>query len=99
MTFDYDNKYIGFYNNNSTLQNAIPNPEITNKNKISNNKYYIGIILVLIILLLIICIFIIKKYFVNKKKVYATELESDIIDDSNKKNSKYYNIEMGEKII
>ena len=99
LTFDYDNKYIGFYNNNSTLQNAIPNPELTNKNKISNNKYYIGIILVLIILLLIICIFIIKKYFVNKKKVYATELESDIIDDSNKKNSKYYNIEMGEKII
>ena len=99
LTFDYDNKYIGFYNNNSTLQNAIPNPEITNKNKISNNKYYIGIILVLIILLLIICIFIIKKYFVNKKKVYATELESDIIDDSNKNNSKYYNIEMGEKII
>ena len=100
FTFDYDNKYIGFYNNNSIIQNAIPNPEIINKNKNSNNKYYIGIILILIIILfLIICVFIIKKYFFNKRKVYATELETDMIEDLNKKNSKYYNIEMGEKIL
>ena len=97
LTFDYDNKYIGFYNNNCTIQNSFPNSEITNKNKISKNKYYIGIILVIIILFLFIGIFIVKKNFAKKKKVYATELESEIINDSNKQNSKYYNIEMGEK--
>ena len=104
LTFDYDNKYIGFYNNNITMQNINSNPNDINKNNNSKNKYFVIIILVILIIIIIficicICIFIVRKHYVKKRKICANELIDDNFDylDINEKSSNYYNIEMGEK--
>ena len=104
LTFDYDNKYIGFYNNNITMQNINSNPNDINKNNNSKNKYFVIIILVILIIIIIficicICIFIVRKHYVKKRKICANELIDDNFYylDINEKSSNYYNIEMGEK--
>ena len=102
FTFDYDNKYIGFYNNNNSYIVPIvsPNPMIAGKDNNSENKSYLAIIILLIIFLIIGILFILRKYFFKSKKISAVELESDIITDNNNSNlkySKYHNVEMGQK--
>ena len=95
FTFDYDSKYIGFYNNNIEIQNK--NPMIISKDNNSENKNYLGIILVILFLLVIALVyFFVKKYLIKIKRIKAIELESDY-DDMNLKKSKYYNVEMKQK--
>ena len=100
FTFDYDNKYIGFYNNNSNVvPYIVPNPMITGKDNNSGNKSYLVIIVLIIIFLILGILFVLRKYFFKSKKINAVELENDIIIDSNNSNlnSKYHNIEMKQK--
>ena len=102
FTFDYDNKYIGFYNNNNSYIVPIvsPNPMIAGKDNNSENKSYLSIIILIIIFLVIGILFVLRKYLFKSKKISAVELESDIItdnNDSNLKYSKYHNVKMGQK--
>ena len=91
FTFDYDNKYIGFYNNNTIIQDK--KPMIINKNKNTKNKNYFWIIFVILLLICFFILFIKIKYFNKNNKISAIELETD----NNLKYSKYHNVEMGQK--
>ena len=89
FTYDYDNKYIGFYNNNKSFQNAY------NKYKNQNMNSLILISIVLLILFILFGLYIIKKYVLNNKRINAIELENN-----NKSNiNNYYSIELKSKII
>ena len=90
FTYDYDNKYIGFYNNKKIIQNKINNFKKKNKNNII-------IIMLVIIINIIMCIFVRKKIFKNKK-ISAIELENNIININVDKYN-YYNVEMKKKIV
>ena len=95
FTFDYDNKYIGFYNNKTVVPDN--NPVIITKDKNKENKNYFWIIFVILIFFgIFLAYFLVKKYFRKMKKISAIELESDNIN-VNTKYSKYYNVEMGQK--
>ena len=95
FTFDYDNKYIGFYNNKTVVPDN--NPVIITKDKNKENKNYFWIIFVILIFFgIFLAYFFVKKYFRKMKKISAIELESDNIN-VNTKYSKYYNVEMGQK--
>ena len=100
FTFDYDNKYIGFYNNKTETKNNKQDeiPKITNKNNISEKKNY-WIIIIIIIIIIFGIFFVMRKYYIKNKKISAIELENDNMDsdNSNLKFSKYYNVEMGQK--
>ena len=95
FTFDYDSRYIGYYNNNTAIPNK--NPMIISKDKNAKNKSYLGIVLAVSIFFGIFCVyFVLRKYLPRNRKISAIELESDN-DNMNTKNSKYYNVEMGQK--
>ena len=95
FTFDYDNKYIGFYNNKTVVPDN--NPVIITKDKNKENKNYFWIIFVILIFFgIFLAYFLVKKYLRKMKKISAIELESDNIN-VNTKYSKYYNVEMGQK--
>ena len=97
FTFDYDSKYIGFYNTNIKIENK--KPMIISKDNASENKSYIGIILVVVFLFVAVLIyFFVKKYLIKIKRIRAIELESDN-GEMNIKKSKYYNVEMGQKTL
>ena len=89
FTYDYDNKYIGFYNNNKKI---IQNEDIKDNNK---NTNYLLIIIVIFLLIIFFGMFFIKKYVINNKKITAIELENN---DKNNTNN-YFNVEMTQKII
>ena len=89
FTYDYDNKYIGFYNNNTIIHRITPKE----KEKPSNRNYSWIIILFLCILCIITVFLFLRKYMIKKTKFRAIELEAD----SNLKYSNYYNVEMGQK--
>ena len=95
FTFDYDNKYIGFYNNKTVIPDN--NPVIITKDKNKENKNYFWIIFVILIFFgIFLAYFLVKKYFRKMKKISAIELESDNIN-VNTKYSKYYNVEKRKK--
>ena len=74
FTYDYDNKYIGFYNNKKLIQ-------INNNKKDNNNNHKKSILWIIIILLIILFCFlvilIIKKLIFKNKKITAIELENN----------------------
>ena len=97
FTFDYDSKYIGFYNTNIKIENK--KPMIISKDNNSENKSYIGIILVVVFLFVTVSVyFFVKKYLIKIKRIKAIELES-YNGEMNIKKSKYYNVEMGQKTL
>ena len=89
FTYDYDNKYIGFYNNNTIIQRINPKEKAN-----FNQRNYLWVIIVFICIIGIITIFLFfRKYMIKKTKINAIELETN----SNLKTTNYYNIEMGKK--
>ena len=99
FTFDYDNKYIGFYNKNISVPNT--SPMIISKNNNKESKSYLVFIFVIVFIVVIFIAFLLaRKYFGRNGKISAIELESDNNYNNNNLNSKYskyYNVEMGQK--
>ena len=89
FTYDYDNKYIGFYNNKISIQNRY------NKYKNPNTNSLILIAIILFIFFILFGMYLIKKYILNIKRINAIELENN---DKNNINN-YYNIELKQKDI
>ena len=99
FTFDYDNKYIGFYNTNISIPNS--SPMIISKNNNKESKSYLVFVFVVVFIVVIFIAFLLaRKYFGRNGKISAIELESDNNYNNNNLNSKYskyYNVEMGQK--
>ena len=91
FTYDYDNKYIGFYNNKKIIQNNYNNLKTNNRNNILK-------IAICIIISIIICHFIRRRIFRNKK-ISAVELENNNINDSIVDKYNYSNVELEQNII
>ena len=92
FTYDYDNKYIGFYNNRKLIQSK-------KKNKIKYKKIDIlHIFLILVIFTIILGMLFIRNYIFKFKKMTAIELENNDINTSLKAQNDSYNIEMIQKI-
>ena len=95
FTYDYDNKYIGYYKKKN-IQNNIH----------KNNSIFI-LIVIIILIMSIFGIYFYRRYLIKKRKISAIELKSNEtngINDINKsedildKNSNCYNIEMKHKL-
>lgn len=91
FTYDYDGKYIGFYNSKKLIKK--------NLGKNSNNKIILLIISISILSLGFIGIFYVRKYILKNKRFNAIELKYNDINNINEEKDNYYNIEMRQKII
>ena len=97
FTYDYDGKYIGFYNTKKIIINKDINKY---NNKRIKHKSFLWIIIP-IIFAFILGIFFIRKYIFKNRKIKATELENNDINgkNSNMDNYNYHSVEMKQKIL
>ena len=97
FTYDYDGKYIGFYNNKKLITNNNNEKDIL-KNK---NKNFLWTIIIPIIIVCVLIILYIRKYLLRNKRITAIELENNNINNINNDKEKYnyYNLEMNQKIL
>ena len=97
FTYDYDGKYIGFYNEKKIILNNDVD-KYNNKNKKDNTFLWI---LIPIIFVFILGMLLIRKYIFKNRKITATELQNNNINDKNTNidNYNYNSIEMKQKIL
>lgn len=97
FTYDYDEKYIGFYNDKKIIINNDVNK---NNNENIKDKSFLWIIMP-ILFLFIIGMFFIRKYIFKNRKISATELQNNYINGKNTSsdNYNYHSVEMKQKIL
>ena len=95
FTYDYDNKYIGFYNTKKIIKN---DKKINLNNKRRNNIKIIFIIIIIIFINIFLFYFF-RKYLFKSRKISAIELENNDKNNNAIFKSNYHNIEMKQKII
>jgi len=94
FTYDYDGKCIGYYNEKKIIINNDVN-KYNNKN--IKNRTFLWII-ISIIFVFILGMFFIRKYIFKNRKIKATELQNN--DINNKDNYNYHSVvEMKQKIL
>ena len=95
FTYDYDNKYIGFYNTKKIKKD---NKNINAKNKKSNNLKFFLIIIIIIFLNIFLFSFF-HKYIFKYRKITAIELENNNKSNITINKYNYHSVEMKQKII
>jgi hypothetical protein len=75
FTYDYDNKYIGFYNSKKLFKNDNDKDETKNNDK--NLLLLVIILLFIFVFVLFFIILLVIKYKCKNKKISAIELKSD----------------------
>ena len=97
FTYDFDGKYIGFYNEKKMiLKNSVD--KINNEN--IKDKTFWWIIIPIIFVIILVMLFI-RKYIFKNRKITATELQNNDINGKNTNidNYNYHSVEMKQKIL